>query len=287
MEEGGLRSIWLQARKIVDDARAAIVGVVAVAVLAWVVSHLSTTITLPDWVLVLVFAVLLVGVALLYWQLRGRRKIQKRFVELISLDESLLALFPSFVRDIDQESAIERLLHETLRDSTRLLGEHVSRAFILRKNDQHELVPWVTYEMSSESKARTRFSTESGPERNRGVAGETYQDRTLRVVHMVKRDGGWRSEVFKQEHDKWVRDEETKYLVFAANRPHPPYRSFVTVPIMATSQDCLGVLCFDSANQKIFDQPEMRQLLISLSTRIAAVIYTQRAASEASPTNDT
>lgn len=284
MDEGWLQSLRQQAFKVWEDFRAAIVSVLTVAILAWVLTHLGDKATVPDWALALGIIVVLAGVGLLLWQFRRRGKVQARTVDLVRLDESLLALFPSLVRDTNREEAIKRLLHEVLRDATRLLGEHVSRAFILRENDQHELAPWVTYQMSTESEARTRFSTETGPARNRGIAGETYQDRVLRVVHMVerRRSKGWHAEVFKQENGKWGRDEETKYLTLDTSRPHPPYRSFVTVPIVATSQDCLGVLCFDSGNPKVFDPPEIRQLLVGLSVRIAAaaVIFEQLVASE-------
>jgi hypothetical protein len=78
---------------------------------------------------------------------------------------------------------------------------------------------------------------------------------------------------------------ETKYLVFDPNRPHPPYLSFVTIPLVATSQDCLGVLCFDSSSAKVFDPPDIRELLVALGTRVAtaAVIYQEMMESDAQP----
>jgi hypothetical protein len=201
MEEGWLRTTGQLVWKFIEDARAAIVGLVVVAAIAWMASHLGENVKAPAWALALGAGAVVGVFGLLAWQFQKHSRVHSRIVELASLDESLLALFPSFVRDANREAAIKRLLYETLRDATRLLGEQVSRASILRENDQRQLVPWVVYQMGNEP-GQSRFSTEPGPDRNRGVAGETYQDRTLRVVHMVKYQGRWHAEIFKAANGK-------------------------------------------------------------------------------------
>jgi hypothetical protein len=107
--------------------------------------------------------------------------------------------------------------------------------------------------------------------RNHGVAGLTFKDHTLRVTHIVQRRGEWIPEVFKEANGRWVRDEAAQYIE-SEKRPHPRYRSFVAVAIMATAAECVGVLCLDSTNVRTFDPVDIRHLIESLCGRLRAVI---------------
>jgi hypothetical protein len=102
--------------------------------------------------------------------------------------------------------------------------------------------------------------------KERGVAGETYKDGKARIAHMVKKDG------------KWV-CEYPSYITFE-NRTYTPYVAFVSEPIVKVTLDpsgehqreIIGVVCFDSRKERIFDNPETQKLLKSFGERVGAVI---------------
>jgi hypothetical protein len=272
MEEPWLQALTVKVlRKVLDYAAAAIIGTLAVVGGGWALAHLGGNVSTPAWLLATLSAITFIGVVVSLFRAQGRAKVQHRTVQFVEVDESLLSLFPSLVRDRDRQEAVKRLLYAFLRDGTRLFGEDVSRGFILREDEQQRLVVWVAYQMPPESQQRTQFDVSKGSDKGRGIAGETYTDHALRVVHMVERDGGWTAEVFWEVGGKWTRDNTAYYKAFEASRPHPPYRTFVTVPVISASKDCLGVLCFDSMNPHVFDAAGIRQLLVNLSARVAAV----------------
>ena len=97
----------------------------------------------------------------------------------------------------------------------------------------------------------------------RGIAGEAFFYRQLRVAHI------------KKENGRWEREPDSKsYIEFDKERPYPPYCSLVCVPIFFKEDaiDCLGVVCFDSENPAAFDPPEVQKMLETLATRIAALL---------------
>lgn len=183
--------------------------------------------------------------------------------QLAELDDSLLRLLPRIAPLDDRAGAMRKLLGEFLRDCTRVFAGDVSRAAILHA-EADQLVPWVTYQMPEESVERTRFSIgEEDPTQRRGAAGEAFVTGQLRVVHFSEVDGQWKA-------------DDPSYIEFDPARPFPPYRSFVTVPIIGTYNRSIGVLCFDSMDPTIFDPPAIRELLSALGQRIAAAILIYR-----------
>lgn len=136
---------------------------------------------------------------------------------LVQTDETLLRLLPALATAPNRDNAVKLLLEEFLRDATAVFGGDVSRGMVLRPADD-DLTPWVGYQMPQETMDRTRFPLNrpsSGPE---GVALKTFRDGKLCVTHLGQKNGTWRP-------------DKKAYLVFAQSRPHPPYRSFVTVAI--------------------------------------------------------
>jgi len=97
----------------------------------------------------------------------------------------------------------------------------------------------------------------------RGIAGEAFFYRQLRVAHIKKENGRWEPE-----------PDSKGYIEFDKERPYPPYRSFVCVPIYFKEDaiDCLGVVSFDSENPAAFDPPEVQKMLKTLANRIAALL---------------
>ena len=181
---------------------------------------------------------------------------------LVQMDDTLLRLLPRLASAPSRGEAMHLLLTEFLRDATGVFGGEVSRGMILHIEGDH-LVPWVGYQMPQETLERTRFRLTARGNKAQGVAKRTFQDGKLRVVR------------FSREKGKW-KPNNRDYVVFDHNRPHPAYRSFVTVAIVGDSTGTLGVLCFDSMNKDAFDLPEIQRFLSSIARRIASAISIYR-----------
>jgi hypothetical protein len=207
----------------------------------------------------------------LFWWHRGRNALET-LNNMCDLDDSLLRLLPSLVTAGRREVEMQRLLKEVLRDATRSFDGHVHRASILLPEAGGEYLRiWAHHQMPDESLARTRFYIGEEKDRIRGVAGEAFSDAQLHVAH------------FKEENPRWRCDLHS-YIDFDKNRPYPPYRSFVAVPVIGvipgspgqTSTGCLGVLCFDSDNSTIFDGADVQYVLQVLARRVASALLIYR-----------
>jgi len=194
----------------------------------------------------------------------------------LALDEAILGFIPYLSLSTDREEAIRRCLSEFLDGASALLGNDVFRASIVQPTEidgNLYLVPLAwSKEMSADSIRRTKFyvGTDRNREGERGVAGKTFVDETIEVVHFTLDDGRW-----KPDHPDYVVVEPNRQL---------PYRSCATVPIGGrrmgnggTHEPCLGVLCFDSPTPDVFDSDEIKELLGALSggVRAALRIYRQ------------
>jgi hypothetical protein len=203
--------------------------------------------------------------------------VQRRTKQLVEIDQVLLTLLSVYVHEPDPEVAVKTLLRRLLEESVGLFGRDVTRACIYRRAKDECLEVWVPYRMASESVRDARFYVGNDPQRHSGVAGATYKDRVTRRVHIVSRNGQWESDVYKvAQNGKWVRDGKVTYVLFAHDRPQPPYRSFVSVPIIGSAHECLGVLCLDSMNPRVFNGANMPEWLRIVSSRIAAVAMIHR-----------
>ena len=105
------------------------------------------------------------------------------------------------------------------------------------------------------------------------MAGATYLDKKLRIVHFPSANDPWFAEVVVSDGDALTPDPHTHYTRFENERPHPPYKSLVAVPII-TDTACLGVLCFDCMNLGIFDDLKVQTLLAALGKRMATILLT-------------
>lgn len=279
-------AIWGVAGFIVLAALSGIVGNRADAVFVRSLSpakrFANAELVVPVWEAALVFVLLLALQVVFFLALRTmvRRGVAARIaqiradqdeldalgnaIKLVQMDDTLLRLLPRLAPAPNRGQAIEMLLTEFLRDATGVFGGDVSRGMILHvEGDQ--LAAWVGYQMPRETLERTRFPLVDTANRPQGVAKRTYQDGKLRVVHFSR---------VKGERGKF-RPDSRDYKVLDHSRPHPPYRSFVTVAI-AGDADRLGVLCFDSMSIDAFDLPEIQQFLGAISRRIAAAMTIYR-----------
>jgi hypothetical protein len=268
-----LRSRSRVLNRVFEWAGNGVVGGLALIVVLWAYAHLTTTVSLPLWVFVVVGVLLLVGIAFVIMWMRRRTKIQAKILELVGTDESLLSMIPGYLVNPDRQKAVENLLKEFFRDATHLLGRDVTRCSVLRPDeDKIYLQPWAWFQMGEESLVRSRFYIAPDGREERGVAGHTYLDHIVRVTHMTEQNGKPRGDVFKDVGGNWVKDEGIQYLEASEPNQNLAYRSFVVVPIMATSSNCIGVLCFDSMNRLVFDPANIRQLAVSLAARLTGVI---------------
>jgi hypothetical protein len=187
--------------------------------------------------------------------------------KLINMDDSLLRLIPGLVgaKNPGVQDAVHKVLQEYLQDACQLFEENVSRATIFTVDSSEDyLKPWVTYQMPRESIERTKFYIGSEDGRIRGIAGKAYKTKSVLIVRMLQDGSG-----------QWIPSDHD-YQNFEPRRPRPPYLSFVAVPILGLSHDCLGILCFDSPSSTAFDSPELEGLWLALGNRIASVMLTYR-----------
>jgi hypothetical protein len=195
---------------------------------------------------------------------------------LLDLDDSLLRLLASWIVSKDHEAEMKRLLSELLRDACAEFDGFVHRSMILLPNDSGEyLKVWSHFGLSDASAVRIRFYVGNDPDSQnlRGVAGHGYLTGKLRTGHMKQEKGVWKCSC-------------PDFIPFVGK--HPPYRSFVSVPIFGVNPTsslsnsiCIGVLSFDSMAQSIFEKPEVQLLLRVIARRVGAalLIYQQLQAS--------
>lgn len=266
-----MRTRWSSTiRWVAHESGASIVNIVVAAV---VIGTVRFWIGLP-WLAALglgIFAVLLVVVGLIWVrcgnQLRAARSAAEDAQELstvlngiVRLDASLFYALPNIASAEDREQALEKVVYEILRDCSSVIGPSLSRAYVARPADGGSLRPWVCYQVPDETKQRTVFYV--GPDllRRRGTAGEAFTRAELIVVHMRREAGQWMA-------------DHSSYVEFVKDRPHPPYRSFVAVPIgQSDGAAPLGVLCLDSMNEALFDGEHIRHLLLTIGQRLAVPI---------------
>jgi len=178
--------------------------------------------------------------------------------QLLGLDDTLIRLIPTMAPDALLDETTTRIVRGLLKDTTEVFPRKVYRAYILRPDPAGTyLVPWIGYQMSEETMKRTRFLVVGGANPQMGVAGETF----LRGVVLVAHKGD----------DESI--DARSYVEFDPHRAIRPYQSFVAVPVVGITGDCIGVLCLDSGSDAtVFDAEGIKGFLLALGNRIAAVI---------------
>lgn len=168
-------------------------------------------------------------------------------------------------------SLFAEVLTNMLKASAACLGPDVQRAVLLLPDSNQEyLIPQAHYGLPPESFNRLKFYIGDGPDRKHGVAGMTFKDKKIRVVHVKNNN----------------ETDNIHYIEFDETREFIPYKAFVAVPIMRrilqntyhTSDNvpCLGVVCFDSlSNSMLFEKPNSKgPVLRKLAELFAIAILT-------------
>ncbi len=188
---------------------------------------------------------------------------------VVVLDDSLLRMLTTLISAQDLREEMVRLLEQLLLDTIQSLPGDFFRASIMLPDSRGEYLRIrVNYRMSQGSINQAKFYIGKDTNRNaeRGTAGHTYLDGTLRVGHI------------KKEGNEWTCDRGD-FIHFDHTHHYPSYFSFITVPIIGTPSlpvgnipNCLGVVCFDSHNKTVFDSPAIKTVLETLGRRIAVAL---------------
>lgn len=239
-----------------------IVGNRADAVLPQLLSFLQQPISITTTgflILILVISVPLGLIAFLYY------RSQQAAINLVKLDDSLLRLLSSLPQNPDREDAAKRLFQEFLTDTLELFADGCRISIFCPDSHNPELLKiWQSLRVPPETIERTKFYIGSDKDNKRtGIAGLVFNQQILKVVHL-----SW-------QKDKWS-PNDTNYYEFV-HRPtlkSMPYRAVVAVPIIdnTKSNQCLGVLCLDSMNDKAFDSKKVQDGLRSVADRVSATI---------------
>ncbi len=227
--------------------------------LDWAGPFLASSVTVQVWWLVFLIVIIVVLPTLLALSYKYAHHRANRLNEL---DDSLLRLLSGLISSssfTEKDDAMIRLLDEFLYDATKMFTD-VQRGSVLRldPDDPSYLSIWKSRGMPVESVDQTRFYIGSESDKERGIAGRTYLDGNLRVVHLSKKNGSWVPDSL--DYKKSIR------------RDRPPYHSFAVVPMNSSEGKPIGVLCFDSMTQHEFDSPKIKDLLLALGNRITAAV---------------
>lgn len=193
--------------------------------------------------------------------------------KMLNLDDSLFRGLASWVPSQNTEQENKRIITDLLLDATAEFDGQVQRAALLLPDASREyLYCWANYQMPQESVDHMKFYI--GPDKSRrqresGVAGEAFLTGELQVGHLRRANG-----------DTWISEDCPSYIKFPGRRPFSPYRSFVNVPIIGVEPNtpnsshatCLGVICFDSMDQDVFDSKERQVVLRTFARRITAAL---------------
>lgn len=254
-----------------------ILGNRADALFLWFLQLMTSSYQANLWPWIIMAALLVLFSIATFFMLRqigSLSRTLKSTSNLVELDDSLLRILASWVPPLptDRDIQVQRTLKEVLRDATVEFNGHVGRAAILLPNSAGDFLEcWVHYQMPQESIDDMKFYIGSDPQIQSdrgGVAGAVYRDQEIVVGHMTQRKNG-----------HWICDDCEDYVKFHGTRPFPPYRSFVNIPIITVSSGaghsnliCLGVICFDSMDEDVFDSKDVKVVLLSIARRVAATI---------------
>lgn len=177
-------------------------------------------------------------------------------------------LLASWIRGADHTEQVKGILQELLSDACRVFGHNVRRAAILlpAQSGNEYLTMWITHGMPPDTIARVKFyvGRDRSKESSQGVAGKVYLEKEHRVAHITKVKDVWHCDC-------------PGFIRFTNSEHDPDYRSFVCMPIIGPTPDpnarnsitCLGVVCFDSMHDRIFDNAHARYVLRVFARRIA------------------
>lgn len=225
----------------------------------------SIKISMWPWIFTLIFFIATLVLLIIIFILNRARSTANNLLEM---DDSMTRLLASWIPGTDHTEQVKGILQELLRDACRELGHYVQRAAILLpETPQNEfLTIWVSHGMPKETIERVKFyvGRDAGKESSQGVAGKVYLEKEHRVAHITKVKGVWHCDC-------------SGFIRFSNSEHMPAYHSFVCMPIFGPSSDpkgrsgitCLGVLCFDSLHDRIFDNSHARYVLRVFARRIA------------------
>ena len=241
-----------------------------VVVVHWILHSVDAN-AIP-WIIVLCLLLLICGLQF-YWLQHGKivSLALKRANRLGDLDNSLLRNMASWISSANRTGGEKLILKDVLRDVRIAFEGHIHRAAILVPDATGEYLQcWSADEMPQESLDDMEFYIGSDPKKREteaGVASLAFLNSRMHVGHMIQVSNQWVCEDFPNYYKKPQR-----------NHPYLRYKSFVCVPIIGTdihtrsATACLGIMCFDSQEDTIFDSEEIKTILFSVSSRIASAI---------------
>lgn len=254
-----------------------ITALLGVVILLWVSVRQAGQIETPLWAII----VCVLGIAgtvgiMEYFHAREIAKKDKEIevlTRIAELDDSVFELLPNLSGHRSQDAYIRRLVREFLADVNVVFNDVISHAAVLWPDPQdRNLVPWVSYRISAEGRRQLRFRFQSASASERGVPGQTFLDRRLRLVHIMESEKGRHAEIFTWDQQVWMPDDATSFREFRRLRHVPRFQALVTVAIVGRRGTTLGVLCLYSEDQTMFDSPEIADLLLSLGIRLATIM---------------
>ncbi len=186
-----------------------------------------------------------------------------QLLEIVSL---LLSRLPKLIAPKDLHSydkASHSFMHDLLADATQLttnITPGVYGASLYRPDEKKvQLTIWEAYQVSEDSRRNALCYIGPRTDIKRGVAGECFCEKTVLVAHKTNQI---------DKNKDWVFDRES-YLHFG--KP-PVFESFICVPVLTVSDECLAVLCLDSSNVAAFDNIVVQKTLQQLGRIIASII---------------
>jgi hypothetical protein len=244
-----------------------VVGKLGEQAFAWFWPYLSSP---AFWAVTSAISLALIITIFTYWYY-SRKSLELQDMvdaseDIIKLDEQLFWMLPRLLTSQGQhEEVFENILEAILSHVMRLYAPDLSRASILLFDEQDKtLRPYFTREMTEAHKRRTVFDL-SGKEDGYGIAGRAYLESRVYVVHF-----------HYNEHKKRWEADTPYYKEFEPGRSHPPYNSFIAVPLKGPDQQQAGVLCLDSMRLDIFDSEIVQARLLKFGKRVAAIIIMHR-----------
>jgi hypothetical protein len=98
----------------------------------------------------------------------------------------------------------------------------------------------------------------------RGFAGVAFKATEPLVAHMLEQKGGtWICREYPRDYKQFEKYSDLRYRALAAAP---------IVTLGRTKRKTVGVICFDSMNATVFDSKEARKALVTVSTRIGAIL---------------
>jgi hypothetical protein len=218
-----------------------------------IAASMSTSTSL--WATIVILAVLSLSTT---W---GWLNDRKKLLNLLSFDTKLDMILVEKISANNPQNIIQAFTERALDLTVQYLTSPRKALLLIKDANGQHLISLGSFGWGSQSNISTTFPINHNNS-DKSTAAEAFKTKELIMVHIAVKNGNSQA-------------DHSSYRPSPNNSP-PFEGSLICIPIIGTSNDCLGVVCFDSYSQKEFDTLNTRKTLQILARHIAGAVQIQQ-----------